>query len=103
MKRDKQKALEKRIEKNFQELKRRTEIRERYGVFTQGMLEDLFDKKFEEKLDPLRKKMQTIDEKLDWLIGEYKKFEEEFALLGNRVAEHTDNLETVNGKLGITL
>ncbi|MBI4064773.1 hypothetical protein HY409_00180 [Candidatus Gottesmanbacteria bacterium] len=61
-------ATEKRLEKNFQELKRRSEIKERYGVFTQAMLEDLFDKKFEEKLTPVEKKLKGIDEKLDWLI-----------------------------------
>lgn len=101
MKRSKQISLEKRVEKNFQELKRRSEIRQRYGVFTQGMLEDLFDKKFEEKLAPIRKKLQDVDEKLDWLIGEYKKFEEEHTLLGSRVASLSDRLEIAEQKLGI--
>jgi len=91
----------KKREKDFQELKRRTEIRERYGVFTQGMLEDLLDKKFEEKLSPVRQKLQGVDEKLDWLIGAYKKFDEELTLLSDRVSNHTDRLEIVENKLGI--
>lgn len=95
-------ATEKRLEKNFQELKRRSEIRERYGVFTQGMLEDLFDKKFEEKLVPVEKKLIGIDEKLDWLIGKYKNHDEEHTLLNGKVSEHSDRLEIVEEKLGIT-
>lgn len=61
----KRKKIEQRIEKNFQELKRRAEIREQYGVFTRGMLEDLFDRKFEEKFGTIRQKLQTVDEKLN--------------------------------------
>jgi hypothetical protein len=101
MKRVKLTPLEKRVEKKFQEAKRRAEIRERYGVLTQQMFEDLLDKKLEEKLTPINRKLKTVDEKLDWLIGEYKKFDEEQKLLSNRVSEHTDNLELINTKLGI--
>ncbi|OGG11381.1 hypothetical protein A2Z00_00385 [Candidatus Gottesmanbacteria bacterium RBG_13_45_10] len=95
--------VEKRIERNFQELKRRSEIRKRYGVFTQGMLEDMFDKKFEEKLGPITKKLQVVDEKLDWLIAEYKKFDEEQILLGHRVGNHDDRIEHIEKKLQIVI
>lgn len=101
MKRIKFSPLEKRVEKKFKEAKRRAEIRERYGVLTQKMFEGLLDKKLEEKLDPIKKKLQNVDEKLDWLIGEYKKFDEEQKLLSNKTSEHTDNLELINAKLGI--
>ncbi|MBI3385489.1 hypothetical protein HY031_00185 [Candidatus Gottesmanbacteria bacterium] len=103
MKRDKRSVLEKRVEKNFRELKRRTEIRDRYGVFTQKMLENLFDKKLEEKLDPLHQKFDKLFEKIDWFAGKYTKLEEEQKLLSGRVSKQSDNLEIVNEKLGITL
>jgi len=43
----KKSALKKRVDKKLREAKRKAEIRERYGVFTQEMLEDLLDAKLE--------------------------------------------------------
>jgi len=51
----------------------------------------------------MRKKLQNVDEKLDWLIGEYKKFEEEHTLVVNRVSDHNDRLEALEKKVGIVI
>ncbi|MEK7065493.1 MAG: hypothetical protein AAB961_00735 [Patescibacteria group bacterium] len=101
MKQKNRSLLEKRIEKNFQELKQRSKIREQYGVFTRGMLEDLFDKKFEEKFETIRQRLVTVDEKLDWLIGKYKSHDEEHILVNGKLSDHSDRLEIVEEKLGI--
>lgn len=51
----------------------------------------------------LKEKFDKVLEKLDWLIGKYSAHEEEHTLLNNKVSEHSDNLEVINDKLGITL
>lgn len=99
----KRRKIEERIEKNFQELKRRSEIREQYGVFTRGMLEDLFDKKFEEKFGTISQKLQTVDEKLDWLIGKYQSHDEEHILINGKLSDHSDRLETIEERMGIAV
>ena len=61
---------------------------------------------FDEVIEKIEKKFNKIDkmsEQLDWLVGKYQGHEEEHTLLNNKVSEHTDNLEIINGKLGITL
>lgn len=103
MKQKSRSPLEKRVERKFREIKRRSEIREQYGVFTRGMLEDLFDKKFEEKFGSMQKRLVTVDEKLDWLIGKYKSHDEEHTLISGSLSDHSDRLEVVEDKLGITV
>ncbi len=91
------------VTKKFEALKRRTEIKERYGVFTQQMLEELLEGFKTKIVDDVKNETNGLNEKLDWLIGEYKKFDEEHALLGNRVSDHDDRLEEVEKRLGITV
>lgn len=52
-------------------------------------------------MQKIDQKMQSLDEKLDWLIGAYKKFDEEHTLLGARVSDHSDRLEVIEKKLRI--
>lgn len=49
----------------------------------------------------LKELKQALDEKLDWLIGEYRKHAEEHILLSNKVSEHSDRLEVVEEKLDV--
>ena len=61
--------------------------------------------KIEKKLGRIDGMSETLDkmsEQLDWLVGKYQGHEEEHTLLNNKVSEHSDNLEIINGKLGIT-
>lgn len=91
------------IEKKFQELKRRTEIKERYGVFTQKMFEQLLEELRVRIKEDLKGELHKLDEKLDWLIGAYKKFDEEQTLLSNKVSdldERTEILEK-NSRIGV--
>lgn len=46
--------------------------------------------------------IRKLDEKLDWLIGAYKKFEEEQTLLSHRVSEDGERLEVIEQRIGIT-
>ena len=85
----------------FQEIKRRTEIKERYGVFTQQMFENLLEELRIKMNEDIKLKLDPLNVKLDWLIGEYKKFDEEYTLLSNKVSKHGDKLEIIEKKLGI--
>lgn len=85
----------------FQEIKRRTEIKERYGVFTQQMFENLLEELRIKMNEDIKLKLDPLNVKLDWLIGAYKKFDEEYALLTNKVSKHNDKLEIIEKKLGI--
>ncbi len=104
-----QKSSEKRekryaeIDKRFQALKRRTEIRERYGVFTQKMFEDLLEELRGRIREDLTAGLQSTNQKLDWLIGEYKKFDEEHILLVGRVSHHDDRIDKLEKKVGISV
>lgn len=51
------------------------------------------------KLDKLNK----MSDQLDWIVGKYKGHDEEHTLLNHRLSEHSDNLDTINTKLGIQL
>lgn len=88
-------------DKRFQELKRRTEIKERYGVFTQKMFEDLLEELRGRIREDLTAGLQSTNQKLDWLIGEYKKFDEEHILLGGRVSNHDERIDELEKKTGI--
>ncbi len=84
------------LDKKFQELKRRTEIKERYGVFTQKMFEELLEELRIRLRSDIRKDLESVHEKLDWLVGAYRKFDEEYALIVNKLSnvdERVDDLE----------
>jgi len=99
---DKQRrVIEKKREKRFQELKQRTEIKERYGVFTQKMFEDVLEELRGRIKEDTREMLDPLNEKLDWLIGAYKKFDEEYTLLSDISSEHTERLNSIEKKLGI--
>ena len=101
MSRPKQNDFEDRVEKNFQDVKRRSEIKERYGVFTQKMFEQLLEELRLRIRDDTKFDYNKLNEKLDWLIGAYKKFDEEHTLLSNKVSSIEDRLNTTEGKLKI--
>ena len=61
-----------------------------------------FDEQFDKILEKL-KKLDVVTEKLDWLMGKYRNHDEEHTLLNNKVSEHSDQLEVINEKLGITI
>lgn len=50
----------------------------------------------------IKEKFDQVMEKLDWLIGKYKAHDEEHTLLNGRVSDHSDRLEIIEEKLGIT-
>jgi predicted nuclease with TOPRIM domain len=84
------------VEKKFKELKRKTEIKERYGVFTQKMFEQLLEELHVRIKEDLKTELHSLDGKLDWVITSYKKFDEERILLSNKVTdleERTEELE----------
>ena len=65
------------------------------------------DTKLDEKLDKsvtktyFDNKLDKIMEKLDWLIGAYKKSDEEQTLLSGRVSDHDERIEVIEKKLKI--
>lgn len=64
---------------------------------------------FDETIETINKKLEKLDkldklsEQVDWLVGKHQGHGEEHTLLNNTVSEHSDNLEIINGKLGITV
>ena len=64
---------------------------------------------FDEVIETINKRLEKLDkldklsEQVDWLVGKYQDHEEEHTLLNSKVSEHSDNLEIINGKLGITV
>ncbi len=91
------------INKKFEELKKRAEIKERYGVFTQKMFEELLKELRVRIREDMRSELAKLDEKLDWLMGKYKDLDEEHILITGRLSENTDRLETVEQRLGIVV
>ncbi len=63
---------------------------------------DYFDEKFGKVMEKLDK-FDKMSEQIDWMVGKIQGHEEEHTLLNNTVSEHSDNLEIINGKLGITI
>lgn len=53
--------------------------------------------------EDLRVSGSKLDEKLDWLIGAYKKFDQEYTLISDKVSEHTDKIEHIEHRLGIVV
>lgn len=90
------------LDKKFQELKRRSEIKERYGVFTQKMFEQLLEELRSRIREDLKSELHKLDGKLDWLITEYKKLDEEHTLLNGRLSDHSDRIEIIEEKLAIS-
>jgi len=101
MPRKKKISQEEERDRKFKEIKRRSEIKERYGVFTQKMFENLLEELRIKMNEDIKLKLDPLNVKLDWLIGEYKKFDEEYTLLSNKVSKHGDKLEIIEKKLGI--
>lgn len=66
--------------------------------------ETRFEKKLEEKADVLREEMKKLHnqvmEKLDSIVGMFKKFDEEHTILTYRVSEHSDKLENHEERIG---
>ena len=91
------------FDKKFEELKKRTEIKERYGVFTQKMFEELLEELRVRIREDLRSELVKLDEKLDWLMGKYKDLDEEHILITGRLSENTDRLEIVEQRLGVVV
>ncbi len=103
MKRIKRSPLEKRVERKFQEAKRRAEIKERYGVFTQKMFEQLLEELRARIREDLKSELHKLDGKLDWIIGEYKKLDEEHTLLSGRMADHDERIEDLEKKSAVAV
>lgn len=57
------------------------------------------------KLDTVDTKLDKLDklsEQMDWLIGKYRDHDEEHILLNGKVSDHSDRIDVVEQKLGIT-
>ena len=87
------KISEKALDKKFQEIKRRSEIKERYGAFTQKMFEQLLEELRVRIHEDLKSELHSLDGKLDWLIGQYKKLDEEHTLITARVGDQEERIE----------
>ena len=84
------------LEKKFQEVKRQAAIKERYGVFTQKMFEQLLEELRVRIKEDLKTELHSLDGKLDWLITSYTKFNQEQILQSNKATnleERIENLE----------
>ncbi|MCX6792201.1 MAG: hypothetical protein NT149_04145 [Candidatus Gottesmanbacteria bacterium] len=84
------------IEKKFRNAKRASKIKERYGVFTQKMFEQLLEELRVRIKEDLKTELHKLDGKLDWLITSYNKFNQEQILQSNKVTnleERIENLE----------
>lgn len=72
---------------------------------TRNELNEIFDERFEEQENKLKKfvkeQIHTLDEKLDKIIGMFRKFDDEQTLQAGKLSDHEDRLEVVEGKLGI--
>ena len=71
-------------------------------LVTQSYLDQKLEEFFETKFDAINKRFDKLMQKLDWFTGKYTKFDEEQNLISSRVADHSDRLEVVEKKLGIT-
>lgn len=61
---------------------------------------------FDEVIGTINKKLEKLDklsDQMDWLVGQYRNHTEEHELINNRLSKHSDNLEAINQKLGITI
>ena len=72
-------------------------------VATKSFVKEVVEEAVEDVKQGLRKEMKTYHEKtiekLDSIMGEFKKFDEEHTLLSYRVSEHSDQLEEHEGRL----
>lgn len=91
------------FDKKFRELKRRTEIKERYGVFTQKMFEQLLQELRTRIHEDLKSELHSLDGKLDWLIGQYKKLDEEHTLISGRIADIGERVEDLEKKQSVAV
>jgi hypothetical protein len=56
-------------------------------------LEKRVEKQFTESDEKHDRRYDKIMNSLDWLVGAYKKFDEEHTILSGRVSDHTDRIE----------
>lgn len=63
-----------------------------------GITKDYFDQQLKQQLKDLG---ERLTEKLDWLIGAFRKFDTEQTLLSGRVSDHEDRIEILEKKAGI--
>jgi len=98
MPRKKKISQEEERDRKFKEIKRRSEIKERYGVFTQKMFENLLEELRIKMNEDIKLKLDPLNVKLDWLIGAYKKFDEEYTFLSNTVSKNEDRLNIIEKK-----
>lgn len=63
------------------------------------LTKDYLDQTLDAKLKELK---QSLEEKLDWLIGKYKSHDEEHTLMSGQLSEHSDRLEIIEQKVGIS-
>ncbi len=69
----------------------------------------LLDQRFSEHDESLktfvksfvREELHKLDEKLDKIIGMFKKFDEEQSLQAEKLSDHEDRIEVVEEKVGI--
>jgi len=97
---DKQHAA---VEKKFRDAKKRADIKERYGVFTQKMFEQLLEELRVRIKEDLKTELHSLDGKLDWLITSYKKFDEERILQSNKVIDLEERIEDLEKSRRIVL
>ncbi|KKT39058.1 MAG: hypothetical protein UW22_C0002G0034 [Candidatus Gottesmanbacteria bacterium GW2011_GWB1_44_11c] len=113
------------FDKEFEKLKKKAERKERKNALYKPVttlyfekalynslraLEIRFEKKFatdeelkeiENKIDGLHNKFDILFEKLDWFTGKYTKLEEEQTIIGSKVVDHGERIETMEKKVGI--
>lgn len=59
--------------------------------------------RFDDTMKRIDTKLDWIMEKLDWLVGKYKGHDEEHILITGRLSDHSDRLETIEERMGITV
>ncbi|MBU1104313.1 hypothetical protein L6255_00970 [Candidatus Parcubacteria bacterium] len=64
-------------------------------------LETKLDSKLEQKLSPFREDIRKIYDTLDWLVGAFKKFDEEHTFHSSRIYGHEEQLENHEVRIGV--
>lgn len=61
----------------------------------QNVFEQLLEELRVRIKEDLKTELHSLDEKLDWLIGAYKKFDKEQTLLGSKVSDMDERIEVL--------
>jgi hypothetical protein len=56
---------------------------------------------FDKTIELTNEKINKILENVDWLVGAYKKFDEEHTILSDKVSNHSDKLDKIEETLRI--